>query len=142
MLFLGEYQHSLDSKGRVILPAKFREPFEQGGFITKVLDGCLALYTAEEFEKVAADMQEKARRGGRERAAVRAFAAGTAEITPDRQGRIAIPPNLRTFAKLEREVAVIGAFGRIEIWNAESWAEVNRTGEENLATGSGLDDLI
>jgi MraZ protein len=143
MLFLGEYKHSLDAKGRVILPAKFREPFEGGGYITKVLDGCLALYTTEEFEKVAADMQEKAKRGRTERAAVRSFAAGTEPVSPDRQGRITIPPNLRTFAGLERDVAVIGAFGRIEIWDAARWDDANREGERSLATaGSGLDDLI
>jgi MraZ protein len=143
MLFLGEYQHSLDTKGRVILPAKFREPFQEGGFLSKVLDGCLALFPPEEFEKVAAEMQEKARRGPTEREAARAFAAGTQEVTPDRQGRIAIPQNLREFAALERDVAVIGAFGRVEIWDAGRWSEANRRGEESLReSGSGLDDLI
>jgi MraZ protein len=88
-------------------------------------------------------MQEKARRGRTERHAVRSFFAGTAEATPDRQGRIAIPQNLRSFAGLEREVAVIGAFGRVEIWDSERWAGINAQGEQDLAgPDSGLDDLI
>lgn len=142
-MFFGEYEHSLDSKGRVILPARFREPFaDNGGFLTKVLDGCLAIYTAEEFGKVAADMQQKARRGQMERHVVRSFAAGTAPIEPDRQGRIAIPAHLRAFAGLEERVSVNGAINRIEIWDAARWAEVNRQGEELLAGAQpGLDDL-
>ena len=141
-MFFGEYEHSLDAKGRIILPAKFRDRLEGGGFITKVLDGCLAVYTAEEFEKVATDMQEKARRGQMERNVVRSFAAGTAEVLPDRQGRVAIPATLRDFAGLEREVMVTGAINRIEIWDAARWRDVNRQGEQLLAGAQpGLDDL-
>ncbi len=142
MLFLGEYQHSLDAKGRVILPAKFREQLEGGAFVTKLLDGCLAVWAPEEFHEVAADMQEKARRGQAERNVVRSFAAGAAEVVPDRQGRIAIPANLRAFAGLERDVVVAGVFNRIEIWDAGRWATVNRDGEEHLVGAeSGLADL-
>ena len=141
-MFFGEYEHSLDAKGRIILPAKFRDRLEGGGFITKVLDGCLAVYPADEFDKVATDMMEKARRGQMERNVVRSFAAGTAEVTPDRQGRVAIPANLREFAGLQREVMVTGAINRIEIWDAVRWRDVNRQGEELLAGAQpGLDDL-
>ena len=141
-MFFGEYEHSLDAKGRIILPAKFRDRLEGGGFITKVLDGCLAVYPADEFDKVANDMLEKARRGGMERNVARSFAAGTAEVLPDRQGRMAIPANLREFAGLEREVTVTGAINRIEIWDATRWRDVNRQGEQLLAGAQpGLDDL-
>jgi MraZ protein len=140
-MFLGTYEHSLDTKGRVILPAKFREQLEAGAFLAKSLGGCLALYTAEEFEKVAQDMQENARRGGVERNAVRSFAAGAAEATPDRQGRISIPQHLRSFANLEREVVVAGAFSRIEIWDTNRWREVDREGELSLTSATGLDDI-
>jgi MraZ protein len=141
-MFLGTYEHSVDIKGRVILPAKFREQLEAGAFLAKQLDGCLALYDAEEFEKVALDMQEKARRGAVERNAVRSFAAGATEATPDKQGRISIPAHLRTFAGLEREVVVTGALSRIEIWDATRWREIDSEAERALtAARPGLDDI-
>jgi MraZ protein len=141
-MFLGTYEHALDTKGRVILPAKFREQLEQGAFLAKSLDGCLALYTAEEFEKVALDMQEKARRGAVERNVVRSFAAGAAEATPDKQGRITIPPKLREFAHLDREVVVTGVLTRIEIWDASIWREIDGEAERSLTSARpGLDDI-
>ncbi len=141
-MFLGTHQHSLDSKGRVILPAGFRDDLEEGAYVTTSLDGCLAVWTPEEFTKVAEDLMEKARRGERERNVVRAFAAGAARVTPDRQGRITIPANLRDFASLERDVVVIGAINRIEIWDAERWARVDTEGRASMAAASeGLQDV-
>ena len=141
-MFLGTYEHSLDVKGRIILPAKFRDDLASGAFIAKSLDGCLSLFTAEEFDKVAQDMQEKARRGGQERNAVRSFAANAAEATPDRQGRITIPAQLRAFAQLEREVVVAGALTRVEIWDAARWRELDsETDRALVAADSGLDDI-
>ncbi|MGD9797760.1 MAG: division/cell wall cluster transcriptional repressor MraZ [Acidimicrobiia bacterium] len=141
-MFLGTYEHSLDAKGRVILPAKFRDDLATGAFIAKSLDGCLSLFTAEEFDKVAQDMQEKARRGGAERNAVRSFAANAAEATPDRQGRITIPSHLRAFAQLEREVVVAGALTRVEIWDASRWRELDTQTDRALVdAGAGLDDI-
>lgn len=141
-MFLGTYEHSLDPKGRVILPAKFRERLESGAFLAKSLDGCLALYDAEEFEKVAMAMQEQARRGAVERNAVRSFAAGATEATPDKQGRISIPAHLRAFAGLEREVVVTGALSRIEIWDATTWRDIDAEAERSLtAARPGLDDI-
>lgn len=141
-VFFGEFRHSLDAKGRVILPAKFRDRLADGGYITKRLDGCLAVFTAEEFEKVAQELQEKARRGQAERNVVRSFAAGTAEFQPDRQGRIVIPANLISFAGLQHEVVITGQLGSIEIWDADKWDEVNQRGEELLAAAQpGLDDI-
>lgn len=141
-MYLGTYEHSLDPKGRVILPAKFREQLEAGAFLAKSLDGCLALYDAEEFQKVALNMQEQARRGAVERNAVRSFAAGATEATPDRQGRISIPAHLRTFAGLDREVVVTGALTRIEIWDAARWRDLDAEAERSLtAARPGLDDI-
>ncbi|HEV2768297.1 MAG TPA: division/cell wall cluster transcriptional repressor MraZ [Acidimicrobiales bacterium] len=141
-MFFGEFDHSLDAKGRVILPAEFRDRLEDGGFITKNLDGCLAIYTTEEFQEVAAGMQEKARRGPTERNVARSFAAGTRSIKPDKQGRVAIPAHLRDFAGLERDVKVTGAINRIEIWDAQRWIPKNQEGEAMLAGSQpGLDDL-
>ncbi|HUF33377.1 MAG TPA: division/cell wall cluster transcriptional repressor MraZ [Acidimicrobiales bacterium] len=141
-MFLGTHGHSLDMKGRVILPSKFRDQLAEGAVITKVLDGCLAIYTAEEFEKVAQEMQESAKRGATERNVVRSFAGGAAEVDPDKQGRITIPSSLREFAHLDRDVVVAGVFNRIEIWDATKWGEVNQEGEASLQGAQpGLSDL-
>ena len=131
-MFFGEYEHAVDVKGRVILPAKFREAFEAGGYLTKVIDGCLAVYTPEDFDVVAREMQEKARRGPVHRNVVRSFAAGTAEVVPDRQGRIALPASLRSFAGLTERVMVTGQINRLEIWDADKWARVNEEGEASM----------
>lgn len=137
-MFYGEYAHSLDDKGRVIVPARFREQFEVGGYVTKESGGCLAVYTREEFDRVANEMQDKQRRGELSVDAVRSFAAGTTEIAPDRQGRVAIPGNLRLYAGLEREVVVIGALNRLEIWEAGRWQQVSRSGEAALNSSSSV----
>ncbi len=102
-MFLGEYQHSLDAKGRVILPAKYRDQLSGGAYVTKGRGGCLSVYTAEEFTEVADRAREASKRGGRELDAARSFFAGTAEVSPDKQGRIAIPQNLREYAGLDRD---------------------------------------
>lgn len=133
-MFHGEFEHSLDAKGRVILPAEFRELLGEKGFLSKVLDGCLAIYRPEEFEEVQERMQDYARGGRRERHVARTISAGTKPITPDKQGRVAIPPTLRQFAALGllQEVKVIGNITRVELWNVERWAEAEREGTEHM----------
>lgn len=140
-MFLGEYQHSLDAKGRVILPSKFRDQLANGAYMAKGSDGCLFVYTAEEFEAVAAEARELAKRGARERQAARSFFAGAADIVPDKQGRVAVPPHLREFAGLERDVVVAGIFSRIEIWDAARWRERDREGDTFLSESDALPDF-
>ena len=134
-MFFGEHQHSLDAKGRLILPAKFRDAFAEVAYVTKVVDGCLAVWTTLEFEAITTEMREKARRGEEERNAVRAWAAGAAEVAPDKQGRIAIPASLRSYAGLENDVMVTGAINHVELWNPERWREIDRTGSDSLRHG-------
>ena len=141
-MFLGQFEHALDQKGRVILPVRFRESFESGGFLAASLDGCVALYETEEFERVMNDVQEAAKRGNRERQAARAFAANATQASIDRQGRMLIPGHLRTFASLERDVVITGNVNKVEIWDAGRWLEVDREGGLSLvAGGPGLDDF-
>ncbi|MHB8672031.1 MAG: division/cell wall cluster transcriptional repressor MraZ [Acidimicrobiales bacterium] len=135
-MFLGEYVHSLDAKGRVILPARIREALGAVGFLTSEVDGCLAVWAPEEFELKAREMQERARGGPQDRNVARAFFSGTVAADPDRQGRIAIPAHLRGFAGLERDVVVAGLFDHLEIWDAETWRTKKRLGEEGLAAGA------
>ena len=141
-MFLGEYQHSLDAKGRVILPARFRDQLEGGAVMAKALDGCLAVYPVDEFHRVAANLREARARGATERQAARSYFSGAVEITPDRQGRVAVPQHLRTFANLEREVIVAGNFDHIEIWNAETFGRRDQEGSASIVGGEGIDDFM
>jgi MraZ protein len=140
-MFLGEHQHSLDAKGRVILPARFRDQLEHGAVMAKALDGCLAVYPRDEFEQVAAKARELAQRGPRERQAARSFAAGAVEIVPDKQGRVAVPQHLREFAGLTRDVIVAGMFNRIEIWDAQRFRELDREGDASILAATEIPDF-
>jgi MraZ protein len=120
--FFGRYEHALDLKGRVILPAKLRTHFTQPGFLTRHLEGCLALWTNEEFDKEISLRLIEAENDPIARNRVRDWAAAVFEAEIDRQGRIAIPPSLRGYAGLEQEVLVIGMINRVELWSPASWA--------------------
>lgn len=133
-LFVGQHEHALDAKGRIVLPASFRSAFEPSGFLTKHSEGCLALMTPERFGDIAGQMSQRSQSGGpRGRAAKRSFGAGAARVMPDKQGRIAVPEELRRFAGLQRECVVIGAIDEVEIWDAGRWQDMNAHGESLLA---------
>ncbi|HUR18025.1 MAG TPA: division/cell wall cluster transcriptional repressor MraZ [Acidimicrobiales bacterium] len=130
--FFGRHEHSLDPKGRVILPAKFRQSFERGAFLTKFRGRCLALWTTEAFE-AQSKLMEEAQNGSRdERNLARLWAAGTEEVDVDRQGRLAIAPYLREYARLVDAVLVNGAMDRVELWNPEVWVEKVAAAERRL----------
>ena len=142
-MFLGQYQHSLDEKGRVILPAKFRSQLEGGAYMARGLDGCVVVYPTDEWERVSKNMRELATRGTQERQAARSFFAGAAEVAPDRQGRVPVPVHLRDFAglSLEREVVVAGVLSRIEIWDSQKWATREQEGEQVISAAEGIPDF-
>lgn len=140
-MFLGEFQHSLDAKGRVILPARFRDELDEGSVMAKGLDGCLAVYPAEEFQKVAEKVRDMAQRGATERQAARSFFAGALEVAPDKQGRVAVPANLREFAGLTRDVVVVGNLFHVEIWDAERWRDADRVGAAAISAADELPAL-
>ena len=121
--FVGRYEHSLDTKGRVILPAKFRAPFERGGYLTKNREGCLALWNPAEVERQLRAMQEQAPLGRTNRNRARLWAASSHEVEIDRQGRMPIPAHLRQFASLDGDVLVHGAIDRVELWSPAVWQE-------------------
>jgi MraZ protein len=121
--FVGRFEHSLDTKGRVILPAKFRSQFEHGGYLTQHSEGCLALWTPGEFERQMEVMQERSASGRSDRNRARLWASNSADVEIDRQGRMPIPSHLREFAQLETEVLVHGAIDRVELWNPTAWSE-------------------
>ena len=136
--FLGEYPHSLDAKGRLILPAKFRAPLEGGAVIGMGKNGCLAVYTPTEWDRVARSAQEMAREDDEKLAATRAFFALAQTVVPDRQGRVAVAPHLREYAGLERDAIVAGALTRVEIWDVARWREERSHGEAILAAKASL----
>ena len=120
--FFGRYEHSLDAKGRVILPARFRASFDTQAFVSQHSERCLALWTPEEFERQLVEMEQLQQRSPADRNLARVWAAGLQEIDLDRQGRVALPPYLREYARLEGQVLVVGALNRIELWNPSEWA--------------------
>ena len=141
-MFLGEYQHSLDAKGRVILPARFRDQLEGGAVMARALDGCLAVYPVDEFNRLATRIREVRERGGEQRQTARTFFAGAIEIAPDKQGRVAVPQHLRDYAGLDREVIVAGSFSHVEIWDAQRFRERDRDGIAALEGGEGMADFV
>lgn len=120
--FFGRYEHALDVKGRVILPARLRTHFTQPGFLTRHLEGCLALWTSEEFDKEVEVRLSAAETDAVARNNVREWAAAVFEAEIDRQGRMAIPAHLREYAELDQEVVVIGMINRVELWSPANWA--------------------
>jgi MraZ protein len=115
--FFGRYEHSLDAKGRITLPARFRANFDTQAFASQHTERCLALWTPDEFEKQVAKMEALQNRSAADRNLARVWSAGLAEIEIDRQGRVALPAYLREFARLEGQVLVNGAIDRVELWN-------------------------
>ena len=132
-MFLGTHFPKVDEKGRFFLPAKFRDELGAGLIIAKGQERCLTIYAPDEFQRQAqAAMSGPSTLKGI-RDFQRMFAAGASEETPDKQGRVTIPPVLRNYAGLDKKIAVIGAFNRVEIWDRASWEEYEALHEENFA---------
>jgi MraZ protein len=120
-VFLGEYQHSLDAKGRIILPSKFRGLLAGGCVITRGIDRCVAIYPREEWEKASARLQESSRSNPKVRNFLRIWYSSAVEGEPDKQGRVNVPEHLREYAGLQRDVSVNGVGEFVEIWSREQW---------------------
>lgn len=119
-MFMGEFNHSIDAKGRIIVPAKFREDLGEEFVVTLGLDGCLFLYPDSEWREFVEQLKHLP--GNRQaRQLQRYFLAGATTCEVDKQGRILIPAKLREHAKLEKEVVFVGVLGKIEIWSKELW---------------------
>ena len=120
-MFMGEYHHSLDPKGRLIVPSKFRDGLGQNFVITKGLDNCLFVYPMEEWFVIEKKLKSLPFTKADARAFVRFFFSGANECELDKQGRILLPFNLREYAKLNKDAVIIGVSSRIEIWAKEIW---------------------
>ena len=120
-LFIGEYRHSLDVKGRIIVPAKFRDGLSDKFVLTKGLDGCLFAYSKEEWANFEEKIKSLPLTNKDARAFVRFFFAGAVECEIDKQGRTLIPPMLREYAGLSKDIVIIGVSNRVEIWSQDKW---------------------
>ena len=120
---MGEYNHTIDPKGRLIIPAKFREALGDEFVVTKGLDGCLFVYANTEWNNFEEKLRTLPLTNKNARQFTRFFLAGAAACEVDKQGRILIPQVLREFAKLEKDVVLVGVASRIEIWSKEVWEE-------------------
>jgi MraZ protein len=120
-VFLGTHAPRLDDKGRLILPAKFRDQLEKGVVVTRGQERCLYVFPVAEFERLAEQLRQAPVTSKQARDYLRVFLSGASDEVPDKQGRITIPPALRSYAGLSRDLTVIGAGHRVEIWDATAW---------------------
>ena len=120
-MLIGEYEHSLDAKGRLIMPAKLREDIGEKFIITKGLDGCLFAFSLEEWKNFEQKLRSLPISNKDARAFTRFFFAGAIDCEIDKQGRFLISSNLREFAELTKEVVIIGMDSRLEIWSKDKW---------------------
>ncbi len=132
-MFLGTHSPRLDDKGRLILPAKFREQLESGVVVTRGQERCLYVFPAAEFERLAEQLRQAPVTSKQARDYLRVFLSGASDEVLDKQGRITIPPLLRNYAGLERDCAVIGAGQRVEIWDLPAWESYLAEQEQSFA---------
>jgi len=129
---MGEFNNKLDTKGRMIVPSKFREDLSEQFVITRGLDKCLFGYTHEEWSRIEEKMKNLPLTKRDARKFMRLFFSGATQVEVDKQGRINIPQNLRTYAGLSKECTIIGVSSRIEIWDSEEWSDFYTDSEENF----------
>ncbi|HEY8347132.1 MAG TPA: division/cell wall cluster transcriptional repressor MraZ [Symbiobacteriaceae bacterium] len=132
-MFMGEFQHSVDAKGRLIIPAKFREGLGDRFVATKGLENCLFLFPMAEWESLSEKLRSLPLASGAARAFTRLFFSGATECEVDQQGRILLPANLRQYAGIEREVVIVGVSNRVEIWSKPAWEDYCRKAEAAYA---------
>lgn len=131
-MFMGEFQHTLDSKGRLIMPAKFREALGAKFVVTRGLDGCLFGYPMDQWEQLEQKLSEMPLAKKDARTFVRFFYSAATECEIDKQGRINLPTSLKNHAKLDKNCVVIGVSNRIEIWDETRWEEFSNVAEESF----------
>ncbi|WP_035807982.1 division/cell wall cluster transcriptional repressor MraZ [Jeotgalicoccus saudimassiliensis] len=131
-MFMGEYKHNLDTKGRIIVPSKFRELLDEQFVITRGLDRCLFAYTVDEWSRIEDKLKTLPLTKKDARKFTRLFFSGATSVEIDKQGRINIPQNLREYAGLSKDCTVIGVSSRIEIWDSAAWEDFYTESEDNF----------
>ena len=120
-MFIGEYNHSMDEKGRLAIPVKFRVEFKSGAVVTKGLDNCLFLFTKKAWNELADKLSKLPISQSKSRAFARMMLAGAMDVKLDKQGRIMLPDYLRKYGTLSKKNVIAGVFNRLEIWNEKTW---------------------
>ena len=142
-MFIGEYYHNLDAKGRIIIPAKFRDELNGTFILTRGLDGCLTIYSTEKWEKIFEEINKLPETKKATRQYIRILTANACECTLDNQGRILIPANLSGSVNITKECVVVGANSHVEIWDKATWnAYMNDASENFEDIAESLSDLI
>ena len=131
-MLLGEYEHSIDTKGRIAMPAKLREGLGGKFIITKGLDGCLFVYAMDEWQRVEQKLASLPMSRKTARDFTRFLFGGACEGECDKQGRVLLPASLRRYAGLERETVIVGVGSRAEIWDAAKWQQYNEESAEDV----------
>ncbi|MGM0444939.1 MAG: division/cell wall cluster transcriptional repressor MraZ [Bacillota bacterium] len=141
-MLIGEYLHKMDSKGRLIIPAKFREELGDNFVATRGLDNCLFIFPMDEWEQLSKKIANTPVTNKNARFFARFFISGATESTLDKQGRINIPTNLKEYAELEKEIVVIGLTNRIELWAKENWDQFLESTEDSTdEIAAAMEDL-
>ena len=130
-MFIGEFQHLIDDKGRLAIPAKFRRKLAKGAVVTRGLDNCLFVYPADEWKVLAGKLAALPLSQANSRAFARLMLAGAMDVKLDKQGRVVVPEYLRGFAKLRKETVVTGLFNRLEVWDKTVWEKYKAKAEKN-----------
>lgn len=141
-MFIGEYKHSIDEKGRVALPVKFRKDLSHGAVITRGLDNCLYVYTASEWKSLAQRLAALPISKANTRAFARLMLAGAMDVSLDKQGRVVLPEYLREYAKLSKKIVITGLYNHLEIWDDVAWEKYKKATEKDSSViAEALDGL-
>lgn len=132
-MFIGEYRHTLDEKGRLAVPAKFRSALKEGAVITKGLEHCLTIYTREAWEQYAAKVANLPSAQAHTRAFERHMLAGAMDFELDGQGRGVVPEYLRQYAGIKKKAVVAGLYNRLEVWDERAWEKYRKATEKDAA---------
>jgi len=141
-MFIGEYRHTVDEKGRVAVPVKFRKTLSKGAVVTRGLDNCLFLYTATEWEKLATKLASLPISKANTRAFSRLMLAGAMDVSLDAQGRIILPDYLRDYAGMGKKIVITGLYTHLEIWDTDRWEKYKKvTEKDSTSIAEALDGL-
>jgi len=130
-MFIGEYKHTIDEKGRLAVPVKFRSDLAKGAVVTRGLDNCLFLYSIEEWKKLADKLSKLPISKANTRAFARLMLAGAMDVELDKQGRIVLPEYLRKYAGVKKKVVITGLYNRLEIWDETAWEKYKEGTEKD-----------
>ena len=130
-MFIGEYQHNIDEKGRLAVPVKFRDDLAKGAVVTRGLDNSLFLYTKDEWQKLADKLAGLSITQAGSRAFARLMLSGAMDVKVDKQGRVGLPDYLRKYAKINKKVVIAGLYNRLELWDEKTWEQYKAATEKD-----------